>query len=140
VARGASIAKFAALAVGFVYLVIGLVGFAVTGFDGLVANQGEALLGFDLNPFHNIVHLGIGVGLIGVSLAPESAVAEGALIGGGVVYLLAAFLGFVDHLQILSIDDPLAPDNFLHLASGAAALLLGVLGALQTRARLRAQA
>ncbi len=136
--RGVSIARLAAGAVGVVYMLIGVIGFTVTGFDGLVANQGEALLGFDLNPFHNVVHLVIGGGLFAVALVREAAIAEGALIGGGLVYLLAAFLGFVNHLPILSIDDPNAPDNFLHLVSGTAALLLGVIGALQSRESLQA--
>lgn len=132
-----SIARLGAGAVGVGYILAGVVGFFVTGFDGFVANTDEALIGFDLNPFHNIVHLVIGGGLLAVAVfPPQAAIAEGALIGGGLVYLLAAFLGFVNHLQILSIDAPLAPDNFLHLVSGSAALLIGMLGALQARASL----
>jgi len=132
-----SIARVIAGAVGVVYILIGLIGFAVTGFDGIVANQDEAILTlFAVNPFHNVVHLVVGVGLLGVSLVREAALAEGALIGGGLVYLLAAVLGFFNQLPILAIDTPLAPDNFLHLASGAAALLFGMAGALQAR-RLR---
>jgi hypothetical protein len=114
--------------VGTAYLGIGLLGFAVTGFDGLVANGDDALLGFDLNPFHNLLHLVIGGYLLGVSLPREPAIAQGALIGGGLVYVLAAFLGVTGDLRILSIDDALAPDNFLHLVSGALAVAVGLLG------------
>jgi len=135
--RGLSIARLGAGAVGVVYIAIGLIGFAFTGFDGLVANQGEAMLWFDVNPFHNIVHLVVGTGLFSVALVRQSAIAEGALVGGGLVYLLAAFLGFVNYLPILSIDATYAVDNFLHLASGTAAILIGVLGALQARASLQ---
>lgn len=116
-----------------VYILIGLIGFVITGFDGFVANQGEALIVFDINPFHNVVHLVVGGGLLAVSLSREAAISEGALLGGGLVYLLAAFLGFIDQLPILAIDSPLAPDNFLHLVSGSAALLIGIAGALQAR-------
>jgi hypothetical protein len=131
-----SIARLAAGAVGVVYVLIGLIGFAVTGFTGITENQGAALFGiFAINPFHNVVHLGVGGGLLLVSLSSHSAIAEGALIGGGLVYLLAAVLGFFNKLPILAIETTYSPDNFLHLASGAAALLLGVAGALQARRR-----
>jgi len=122
-------AQFAALAVGIVYLLVGFVGFAVTGFTGWVTDTPEDLLSFDLNGFHNIVHLGVGAILIGVSLVREPTITQGVLIGGGLVYLLAAALGFTGNLgSLLSIDGTLASDNFLHLASGAAAVLVGLLG------------
>ncbi len=127
-------AQWGALVVGAAYLVAGVGGFAVTGFDGFVENTNDAFIGFDLNPFHNIVHLGVGALLLGVALAPQSSLAEGALLGGGLLYLLAAFLGFIDNLQLLSITGALAPDNFLHLASGTAAFLLGLVGSVMTGA------
>ncbi len=132
--RRATVAQWAALSIGAAYVFAGAIGFAVTGFEGFVENTDDALIGFDLNPFHNIVHLGIGALLLGVALIRRPPIAEGALLGGGLVYLLAAFLGFADHLPILSIDRALAPDNFLHLASGAGAFLLGLIGALRTGA------
>ncbi len=122
-------AQFAALAVGIVYLAVGLIGFAVTGFSGWVVDTREDMLSFDLNGFHNIVHLGVGAILIGVSLVREPTITQGVLIGGGLVYLLAAVLGFTGNLgSLLSIDGKLASDNFLHLVSGAAAVLVGLLG------------
>ena len=122
-------AQFAAFAVGVIYLLVGVIGFAVTGFTGWVVDTREDLLSFDLNGFHNIVHLGVGVILIGVSLVREPAITQGVLIGGGLVYLLAAVLGFTGNLgQLLSIDGTMASDNFLHAVSGAAAVLVGLLG------------
>jgi hypothetical protein len=123
-----SIAHMGALIVGAAYLVIGIVGFAVTGFGAVVQDTSDDILGFDLNPFHNFIHLAIGAYLLLVSRLSREA-AEGALIGGGVVYLVAAFLGFDERLQILSISSADAADNFLHLASGAAAILIGVVSA-----------
>ncbi len=51
-----------------------------------------------------------------------------------VVTVLAALLGFLGGLEIISISggDRLAPDNFLHLFSGIAAITAGALGAKQT--------
>lgn len=128
-----NIAQLGALVVGVAYLAIGLIGFAVTGFGSLTANGTDDLLSFDLNPFHNIVHLVIGLYLLAAGLWSDPAVAEGSLIGGGLVYVLAAILGFTNSLQILSINSELASDNFLHLISGSAAILLGFAGVMQGR-------
>ncbi len=38
----------------------------------------------------------------------------------------AGLLGFLNQLQILSIDAELAADNFLHLFSGLAAVAFGI--------------
>jgi len=131
-------AKVAAFAVGVIYLLVGVVGFAVTGFTGWVFNTPEDLLSFDLNGFHNVVHLGVGAILIGAAVQPEPVITQGILIGGGTVYLVAAVLGFMGELQqLLSIDGTLgASDNYLHLASGLAAVLVGLLGGRLTRPRI----
>jgi hypothetical protein len=125
-------AQTAALVVGIAYLIIGLVGFGVTGFKGFVSDYNKNLAGFDLNGFHNVVHLGIGLLLIVVSRLRDPIITQGTLIGGGLVYILAAVLGFMDRLQILSINDPLSADNFLHLFSGLAALAIGLIAANMT--------
>lgn len=111
------------------YLAAGVVGFAITGFDHFVSNSGKDLFGFDLNGFHDLVHLGIGAILIGAAIPRQPEITEGVLIGGGLVYLLAAVLGFAGDLhQLLSIDGTFAADNFLHLGTGLAAVAGGFLG------------
>jgi hypothetical protein len=132
-------AQLGALVVGILYLVVGLVGFLVTGFTGWVVDTREDLLGFDLNGFHNIVHFGIGAILIGVSLVREPPITQGVLIGGGLVYLLAAALGFTGNVgDLLSIDGIFASDNFLHLGSGLGAILFGLLGGDVAKRNIRA--
>jgi Domain of unknown function (DUF4383) len=111
------------------YLAIGIIGFAFTGFGEFVQDTGDGIIGFDLNPFHNIIHLVIGAYLLFVSRLGRT-ITEGALIGGGLVYIVAAILGFDNNLQILSINSADAPDNFLHIASGLAALLIGLISSL----------
>lgn len=123
--------------VGIGYALIGVVGFIVTGLTGWVVNTDEALLGFDLNGFHNVVHIGVGAILIGASQVREPSVTQGILIGGGLVYLVAAFLGFTEDLdELLSIDGSAAPDNFLHTVSGVLAIAVGLLGGTVSRPRI----
>lgn len=117
-----------ALVGGAVYLAGGVLGFAVTGFSGFAENSDDALLVFDLNPFHNVVHIGIGALLLGASRVKGPDVTAGMVIGSGIVLLLATVLGFLGSLDnLLSIDDRFAADNFLHLGTAIAAIVIGSL-------------
>ncbi|HEX2026508.1 MAG TPA: DUF4383 domain-containing protein, partial [Nitriliruptorales bacterium] len=113
-----------AFALGAVYLAIGVAGFFVTGFDNFVANGDEALLIFEVNPFHNVVHISVGAIALGAALLlRDRAAVEGTNLGIGAVYLLAAALGVAGALQdLLSIDGPWVADNFLHLGTGLVSL------------------
>ncbi len=119
-------AQVAAVVVGAGYLVGGLIGFFITGFDNFVQNTDYTLLSFDINPFHNVFHTFVGAYLIIISRFGRPAT-EGALIGGGAVYLVAVFLGLTDNLQILSMQGAGATDNFLHIVSGGTAVAVGLL-------------
>ncbi len=131
---GFGIAQLGAAVIGVVYLAAGVIGFFITGLGSFTGNGTDSLLSFDINPFHNVFHTLVGVYLLIVATMNRTA-AEGALIGGGVVYLVAAFLGFDNHLQILSINSATASDNFLHIASGGSALLLGVISVSMNRSK-----
>ncbi|MDP9433200.1 MAG: DUF4383 domain-containing protein, partial [Actinomycetota bacterium] len=62
-----------ALGFGAVYVLVGLIGFLVTGFSGFAEpNTDKLLLGiFEVNPFHNVAHLLTGMTglLLGRTLA-----------------------------------------------------------------------
>lgn len=109
---------------GAVYLLVGLLGFAVTGGVGFIATEGGLLLGiFEVNPLHNIAHLLIGAALLIAGLANVRA-AKGVNITVGAVYLLLGIVGFFlvgTAANILALN---VPDHFLHL--GSAVVLLGV--------------
>lgn len=109
---------------GAVYLLIGLLGFAVTGGIGFLATKGGLLLGiFEVNPLHNIVHLLIGAALLIAGLSSVAA-AKGVNTTVGAVYLLLGIVGFFlvgTDLNILALN---TADHFLHL--GSAIVLLGV--------------
>lgn len=116
---------------GAVYLLVGLLGFAVTGGVGFVATKGGLLLGiFEVNPLHNIAHLLIGAALLIAGLTRVAA-AKAVNITVGAVYLLLGIVGFFlvgTDANILALN---TPDHFLHLVS--AIVLLGVgLGAERT--------
>lgn len=117
--------KFALVA-GLVYAGIGVIGFAVTGFSGVVAESNAALLGiFLLNPFHNIVHIALGAIWVFGALVLSPPATEGLNISIGSIYLLATVLGFLGYLALLNVQPAYDPDNFLHLATGLVTLLLG---------------
>jgi hypothetical protein len=122
---------------GAVYLLVGLLGFAVTGGVGFLSTQGGLLLGiFEVNPLHNIAHLLIGAALLIAGLSRVSS-AKATNTTVGAVYLLLGIVGFFiasTPLNILALN---TADHFLHLAS--AIVLLGVgLAADKTVAARRA--
>jgi Domain of unknown function (DUF4383) len=119
-------AQMFALVFGVVYLLVGIAGFFVTGFDGFASEHGEKLIIFHVNPLHNIVHILIGVVWIGAASSHDSAKSVNVLIG--VAYLLTFVLGLFD-AKFLAIDGPGDPDNYLHLVSGALSLYFGTAGA-----------
>lgn len=130
-AAGRSPAQWFAFAFGIVYVLIGLIGFAVTGFDGWFENTDEQLIIFDLNPAHNVVNILLGAMFLFGSRAHHDAKLVNTLLGAA--FLLVFVLGLVGALRWLSIDDAAAPDNYLHLVSGIAALYFGTAGASSTR-------
>jgi hypothetical protein len=86
-------------------------------------------MGFSLNPFHNLIHVGAGLLLIVGSRLQRPGAAEGINLGVGLVLVLAAFLGFTGNLSLLSISTSGDPDNYLHLATGLVAMAFGFIGA-----------
>jgi len=109
---------------GVVYLLVGVLGFAVTGGVGFIATEGGLLLGiFEVNPLHNMAHLLIGAALLIAGLSGATA-AKATNTTIGAVYLLLGLVGFFiadSALNILALN---TADHFLHLAS--AIVLLGV--------------
>lgn len=133
---GRTPAQTFALVVGVVYLAIGVIGFAFSGFDDFAdANPDNEMLGFHINGLHNLVHIAIGAVLIGAASAHASAKSANLVVG--VVLLLVALIGFIEKpttvLEWLNIFDGSSdPDNFLHLVTGAAGVLFGTVAAEAT--------
>ncbi|MDQ0617729.1 DUF4383 domain-containing protein [Arthrobacter globiformis] len=108
---------------GAVYLLVGLVGFAVTSGVGFFSTEGSNLIIFEVNPLHNVIHLAIGAALL-YSGVKDVQLARTVNTAVGAVYLLVGILGLFLLSSPLNIIALNGADNVLHLAS--AVLLLGV--------------
>jgi hypothetical protein len=110
---------------GIVYLLVGALGFAVTSGVGFASQDGKSLLGFELNPLHNIVHLLVGALLLyGATRGVAASRAVNTAVGG--VYLLVGIIGLFildSSANILALN---SADNVLHLVSAAALLAAGL--------------
>jgi hypothetical protein len=129
-------AQVYALAIGLTLVVIGIVGFFYNAsFDTGDGSERDAVLGlFDVNAWHNLVH--IATGAVGLVVGGSYGGARGYALGLGAVYLLVAALGFIagDGEEIFNLIPVNTEDNFLHLLIGIA----GVGAGLATPARLAA--
>jgi Domain of unknown function (DUF4383) len=131
--RDRSPIQTAALLVGLVFLLVGILGFIpgiTSNYDDLkfAGHDSDAqLLGiFDTSILHNIVHLLFGVA--GLALSRTYDGARNFLIGGGVIYLALFLYG-----AIFGADESGAnwipvnwADNILHLALGAGMIVAGL--------------
>jgi uncharacterized membrane protein YuzA (DUF378 family) len=115
-----------ALIIGIVYLLVGILGFFVTGFDNFtVHDHSQTLLGFAINPLHNIVHVIIGLAGILLWRTRNAARLYGWLLGIG--YGATAVYGFLvvnnPDADILNINHA---DNWLHVVSALAGFAIAL--------------
>ncbi|GGN95688.1 DUF4383 domain-containing protein [Nocardia rhizosphaerihabitans] len=125
--------QLAALAVGAVFLLVGVLGFipgVTTDYSSLewAGHHSQAqLFGiFTVSVLHNIVHLIFGVaGLLAAAGAAQSRL---YLIGGGLIYLVLWVYGLVIDLDSDANFVPVnTADNWLHFGLGLGMVALGVL-------------
>ncbi len=120
-----SVNRLLGYVLGIVFLLIGALGFTVTGGVGFAEQDGNTLLGFEVNPLHNIVHLLVGVVLLlGATRGVAAARAANTAIGG--TYLLVGIIGLFilnSEANILALN---SADNVLHLVSAVALLGAGL--------------
>jgi uncharacterized membrane protein YuzA (DUF378 family) len=118
-------AQLLALAIGVIYTVIGIAGFFVTGFENFASETDKTLLGFEINPLHNIVHLAIGLAGLALWRRLDTARTYGWLLaaGYGLAFLYGLFAAGNRDLNFLSIN---GADNVLHLLSAVAGLAIAL--------------
>ncbi|WP_347058563.1 DUF4383 domain-containing protein [Blastococcus sp. HT6-30] len=123
--RGMTWPQMLSLAIGAIYLLVGIVGFFITGFDNFFAHDtDETIVGFEINPFHNVVHIVIGAAGLALSRTLSGARTYGWLlaIGYGAAFVYGLFA--VDaEWDFLSVN---WADNWLHLVSALAGLAIAL--------------
>ena len=116
-----------ALVFGAVYLLVGIVGFFVTGLDNFAGNdQHEMLIGlFMINPLHNIAHILVGV--VGLVLARTLAGARtyGWLLAG--LYAVLFVYGLIAVGKDWDFLNVNAGDNVLHILTAVVGLVIALL-------------
>jgi hypothetical protein len=135
--HGRTPAQYYCLLAGLALLLGGLAGFLVDAtFDtGVTADpeggnaggklQGDSLLGFEVNGWHNVVHLLSGLVLLGASRAWRTA--KTVAIAFGAAYGLVALIGLIDGNDVLGIIPINGADNVLHIALAALGIITGLI-------------
>jgi hypothetical protein len=120
-------AQWYCLTFGGTLLLVGLIGFlANASFDTGKTLEDDPLLGiFDVNGWHNVVHVASGAVLL--AFAAKRATAKTAALLFGVVYGLVTILGFIDGTDVLAIIPTNGADNVLHLVISALAIVAGLI-------------
>ena len=123
---------------GIVYLLDGLYGFFLTSDTGFFATSGPKIFFlFETNPFHNVLHVAVGLALLIAGLVgPRASKAMNATMGG--IYLLVGVLGWIlviaggsVPLNILAIN---GPDNVQNFVTAVLLLCVGLGADAGTRA------
>ncbi|MEU8106862.1 DUF4383 domain-containing protein [Nonomuraea muscovyensis] len=125
--------QLAALVVGAVFLLVGVLGFIpgiTTGYGDMSFaghRSGAMLLGvFQVSILHNIVHLLFGVA--GILMARTWSGARAYLIAGGVIYLLLWLYGLlIDKDSAANFVPVNVADDWLHFVLGVGMVALGFL-------------
>jgi Domain of unknown function (DUF4383) len=125
--EGRTLAQVYALTLGAVLVAVGILGFFVEPSFGVGDSaQRGTLIAFDINGWHNVVH--VLSGIAGLALAGTAAKARLFCIGYGIVYVLVTILGFVvgDGGLLLSLIPINTADNLLHLAIAVTGIGIGL--------------
>ncbi|HUR85942.1 MAG TPA: DUF4383 domain-containing protein [Solirubrobacteraceae bacterium] len=125
-----------ALVLGATLVAVGILGFLVEPSFGVgdSAERGTLIL-FDINGWHNVVHLLSGIA--GIALAGTAAKARLFCIGYGIVYVVVTILGLLvgDGGLLLSLIPINTADNLLHALIAVVGLAIGLTSPAVARGR-----
>jgi hypothetical protein len=119
-ARGKTLAQDYCLLVGLVLVLVGALGFIADDHFGSATDGRGEFLGFDVNGWHNVVHIVSGLFLL--AIRGEAARARAGAAAFGVLYAVVAVWGFITGDSVLGIVAVDQADNWLHVALAALAL------------------
>jgi hypothetical protein len=129
--RGMTWPQQLALAFGAIYTLIGIIGFFITGFSDFFGNANGAtpehmdtLLGFMINPMHNVVHILVGVAGLALSRTLSGARTYGWLLAVG--YGAAFIYGVIAVNKDWDFLNLNWADNILHLVTALAGLAIAL--------------
>jgi uncharacterized protein DUF4383 len=118
------VAKTLCKVAGFIFIIVGLAGFALPN-----------LLGFHLTPIHNIIHILTGAVALYMGFPASYGAAKSFCVLFGIVYLLLGVLGFVAPDTVATVighptpvpAGALMPDNVFHAVVGIVFLAVGAM-------------
>lgn len=97
------------------------------------ALQGDSFLGFEVNGWHNVVHLLSGIVLLAAFSKRKPA--KTVALAFGLVYGLVTIIGLIDGNDVLGIIPVNPADNVLHLALSLAGILAAFASPTDERGR-----
>jgi hypothetical protein len=118
-------AQWYCLVAGLALLLAGAFGFlSDSTFDVGGALHGKGFLGFEVNGWHNVVH--VLSGLLLLAAYRRRSLAKTVALGFGVVYGVVAIIGLVDGHDVVGLIPVNAADNVLHIALSALGIATGL--------------
>jgi hypothetical protein len=135
-------ARVFCLVVGATLVLVGLLGFlAESKFDTSSGGDGGALDGenfiiFEVNGWHNVVHIASGVFLLALMRRHDSA--RLAALSFGAIYGVVTIIGLIDGKDVLGLFPVNPADNVLHIVLTIAAFAAG-LAPVRDRTRVAAR-
>lgn len=113
-----------ATVLGLIYVVTGIVGFAVSGFDAFAAPRGDVLMILTVNPLQNLIHLVMGSWLVNAAQQGEDRSRSAGLKAVTFLAVLgAAGLVVGSRAPELNYLNANLAVNLSHLLSAAAAFI-----------------
>ncbi len=127
--------KYCLLA-GLALTIVGILGFLAEGsFKTGDALEGGSFLGFEVNGWHNLVHLASGLLLLGA--ANTRPTAKTVALGFGFVYALVTVIGLIQGDEVLGIIPVNGADHVLHFLLAAAGIAAGLASATTKKSQRR---
>src|ERR671919_757424 len=128
--RGRSATGWVCLVIGGTLVFVGLLGFlAEATFDTSAGSDPGALDGenfvlFEVNGWHNIVHIASGLFLL--ALAGKHRTARTAALAFGAIYAVVTVIGLINGHDVLGVIPVNPADNVLHILLTISALAAGL--------------